>query len=74
MSGPHHAESARESNNAQIMTRGGCAIAPEVAKRLTDHWLDSEFEAGRPVLTVAKPSAVDTRHRGVGQPARSPGS
>jgi ribose 5-phosphate isomerase RpiB len=74
VSGPYSA--ARESNNSEIiMAGGGRTIAPEeVAKQLSDLWLDSEFEAGRSVLRVAKVDDVDTRHRGERQPARSPGS
>ncbi len=72
VSGRYSAERAREPNNAQIMARSKREIAPEVAKRLTGHLL--EFETGHSAPTVATPSAVDNRHCGVGQPARSPGS
>jgi len=71
---PESAERARESNNAQIMARGGRTIAPEVANQPTDHWLDSEFEAGRSALKVPEVDDVDTRHRGEREPARSSGS
>lgn len=74
VSDPYSAERARRSNNAQIMALGGRTIAPEVAKQLTDHWLDSEFEGGRSAPKVAKVDDVDTRHRGERQLARSPGS
>jgi ribose 5-phosphate isomerase B len=60
---PYTAERARASNNAQIITMGSQIIAPEVAKKLIDIWLDSEFQGGRSSLKVAKIDALDDKYR-----------
>ncbi|QIQ21523.1 ribose 5-phosphate isomerase B [Zophobihabitans entericus] len=40
------AERARKSNNAQIMTMGARVIGIELAKKIVQVWLDSEYEGG----------------------------
>lgn len=42
----YSAERARKSNNAQIMCMGARIIGLELAKKLTDIWLESEFAEG----------------------------
>lgn len=54
VSDPYTAERARASNNAQIITMGNQIIGSEVAKKLIDIWLDSEFQAGRSAPKLAK--------------------
>jgi ribose 5-phosphate isomerase B len=60
---PYLAERARASNNAQIITLGSQVTTPEVAKKLIDIWLNSEFQGGRSAPKVAKIEQVDTKYR-----------
>jgi ribose 5-phosphate isomerase B len=60
---PYTAERARASNNAQIVTMGSQVIGPEVAKKLVDIWLNSEFQAGRSAPKVAKIDQIDKKYR-----------
>jgi ribose 5-phosphate isomerase B len=60
---PYTAERARASNNAQIITMGSQIIAPEVAKKLIDIWLGSDFQGGRSAPKVAKIDALDEKYR-----------
>lgn len=43
---------AKLSNNANVMTMGARVIGPEVAKLVTDIWLDNEYTGGRSVNNV----------------------
>ncbi len=67
VSDPYTAERARASNNAQIITMGSLVIGPEVAKKLIDIWLTSEFQGGRSAPKVAKINRLDEKYR---QPVR----
>jgi ribose 5-phosphate isomerase B len=60
---PYSAERARKSNDAQVLTMGGRVIAPQLAEKVLEHWLQSEFEGGRSAPKVAKMKAIDERHR-----------
>jgi len=60
---PYTAERARASNNAQIITMGSQIVGPEVAKKLIDIWLESEFQGGRSVPKVAKIEQLDQQFR-----------
>lgn len=40
------AERARKSNNAQILTMGARVIGVELAKKIVQAWLESEYENG----------------------------
>jgi ribose 5-phosphate isomerase B len=42
----YSAERARKSNDAQILTMGARVIGPELAKKVVEAWLKSEFEGG----------------------------
>lgn len=59
---PYTAERARASNNAQIITMGSQVVGPEVAKKLVDIWLKSEFQGGRSTTKVAKIDQIDMRY------------
>lgn len=41
------AERAKKSNNSNIITMGSQVVGPEVAKKLVDIWLSSDFQGGR---------------------------
>lgn len=49
----YSAERAKKSNNTNIMTMGARVIGPEVAKKMVDVWLDSEFAGGDSASKVA---------------------
>ncbi|OCG15533.1 ribose 5-phosphate isomerase B [Gilliamella sp. wkB292] len=50
----YSAERARKSNNAQIMTMGARVIGVELAKKLVQAWLESEFEGGGSTAKVER--------------------
>ena len=50
----YSAERSRRSNNAQIMTMGAQIVGPELAKKLVEVWLASEFQGGRSAPKVKK--------------------
>jgi ribose 5-phosphate isomerase B len=60
---PYTAERARASNNAQIITMGFQTVTFDVAKKLIDIWLESEFQGGRSAPKVAKIDQVDEKYR-----------
>jgi ribose 5-phosphate isomerase B len=62
---PYTAERAGASNNAQIVTMGSQVIGPEVAKKLLDIWLESEFQGGRSMPKVDKINQLDEKYRGL---------
>lgn len=60
---PYTAERARASNNANLITMGSQVTGTEVAKKLIDIWLASEFQGGRSASKVAKIDQLDTEIR-----------
>ena len=60
---PYTAERARASNNAQIITFGSQITGIEVAKKLLDIWLKSEFQGGRSAPKVKKIDELDLKYR-----------
>ncbi|MBT3260809.1 ribose 5-phosphate isomerase B [bacterium] len=48
------AQMAKQHNNANILCLGARTTEAELAKKLVDIWLDSEFEAGRHTRRIAK--------------------
>jgi ribose 5-phosphate isomerase B len=63
ISDPYTAERAVASNNAQIMTLGSQIVGMQVAKKLVDIWLESEFQGGRSLAKVAKIEQLDRKYR-----------
>jgi ribose 5-phosphate isomerase B len=62
---PYTAERARASNNANIITMGSQITGSEVAKKLVDIWLISDFQGGRSAPKVEKIDRLDERFRRV---------
>ncbi|MBK1696410.1 RpiB/LacA/LacB family sugar-phosphate isomerase [Rhodovibrio salinarum] len=58
---PHSAERAIASNDAHVITFGSQITGPEVAKKLTDIWLASDFQGGRSAPKVGKITAGERR-------------
>ncbi len=59
----YSAERARKSNNAQIITMGARVIGIELAKKIIDAWLQSEFEGGRSLPKVERILNIDNEYR-----------
>lgn len=60
---PYSAERAMRSNDARVLCLGGRVIAPDVAKLLVDHWVNSEFGGGDSARKVAKIEEIDRQAR-----------
>jgi len=58
----YSAERSRKSNNAQIITMGGQIIGSELAKKLIEAWLPSEFQGGRSERKVNKIMEIEKRN------------
>ncbi|SHM25511.1 ribose 5-phosphate isomerase B [Caldanaerovirga acetigignens] len=59
----YSAERARKSNDAQVMAMGAQIVGPELAKKLVDIWLESEFQGGRSLPKVEKINKIDEKYR-----------
>jgi len=59
----YSAERAAKSNDAQIITLGALVTGPELAKKLVDAYLASEFAGGGSTRKVEKIKAVDEHYR-----------
>lgn len=55
-------ERSRKSNNAQIMALGALIIGPELAKKLVEVWLKSEFQGGRSERKVKKIMEIEAEN------------
>ncbi len=55
-------ERSRKSNNAQIMAMGALIIGPELAKKLIEVWLNSEFQGGRSERKVKKIMEIEAEN------------
>jgi len=58
----YSAERSRKSNNAQIMAIGALIIGPELAKKLVEVWLNSEFQGGHSEREVKKIMEIETEN------------
>jgi len=58
----YSAERSRKSNNAQIMTMGALIIGSELAKKLVEVWLNSEFQGGRSERKVKRIMEIETEN------------
>ena len=59
----YSAERARKSNDAQVITMGARVIGPELAKKIIEVWLESDFAGGNSTRKVEKMNAVDDKYR-----------
>ena len=59
----YSAERARKSNDAQIITLGALVTGSELAKKLVDAYLASEFAGGGSARKVEKIKALDEHYR-----------
>jgi ribose 5-phosphate isomerase B len=59
----YSAERARKSNDAQVITMGARVIGTELAKKIIEVWLESDFAGGNSTRKVEKMNAVDDRYR-----------
>jgi ribose 5-phosphate isomerase B len=57
----YSAERSRASNDAQILTMGARVVGPELALRILDTWLQTEFGGGPSASKVAKITAIERR-------------
>ena len=57
----YSAERSRASNDAQILTMGARVVGPELALRILDTWLQTEFGGGPSARKVAKITALEQR-------------
>ncbi len=58
----YSAERSRKSNNAQILAMGAQIIGPELAKKLVEIWLTSEFQGGRSERKVKKIMEIEKKN------------
>ena len=58
----YSAERSRKSNNAQIMAIGALIIGSELAKKLVELWLNSDFQGGRSERKVKKIMEIETEN------------
>ncbi|KKM58780.1 hypothetical protein LCGC14_1548950 [marine sediment metagenome] len=58
----YSAERSRKSNNAQIMAIGALIIGSELAKKLVEVWLNSEFQGGRSEGKVKKIMEIEAEN------------
>ena len=56
------AKSAREHNNANILTIGAKALGDETVKSIIEAWLNSKFEGGRHQKRLDKITAIERRN------------
>ncbi len=50
----YSAHSAREHNNANVLCMGGRVLGTELAKEITNAWLDAKFSGGRHERRIEK--------------------
>lgn len=53
------AEMSRKHNNANVLCLGGRTTEPELAKKIVDIWLATEFEGGRHQARIDKISKIE---------------
>lgn len=56
------AELCRQHNDANLLALGGRMIGPELAKRIVDRFLDTEFLGGRHNRRIGKFPEIESRN------------
>ena len=56
---PYSAEMTRRHNDANMLAMGGALIGPNIAERIVDVFLGTEFEGGRHARRVGKIMAIE---------------
>lgn len=56
------AEMSRKHNNANVLNIGARVVAPELALRIVDKWLNTEFEGNRHQLRLDQLSNVENKN------------
>lgn len=56
---PYSAEMTRRHNDANMLAMGGALIGPNMAERIVDVFLGTEFEGGRHARRVGKIMAIE---------------
>ncbi len=56
---PYSAEMTRRHNDANMLAMGGALIGPNMAERIVDVFLNTEFEGGRHARRVGKIMAIE---------------
>lgn len=58
----YSAERAKKSNNSNVLTMGRHIVGPELAFKLVDAWLESEFQGGRSLPKVTKIKEIENKY------------
>jgi len=58
----YSAERAKKSNNAQILTMGARVIGPELAKKIVEAFVKSEFSGGPSARKVDKITQIEDKY------------
>ncbi|MCU0288423.1 MAG: ribose 5-phosphate isomerase B [Acidobacteria bacterium] len=56
------AEMSRKHNNANVLNIGSRIVAPELALRIVDKWLNTEFEGNRHQLRIDQLSNIEEKN------------
>lgn len=62
------AEIARAHNNANVLVMGAKVVAPDLAERILDVWLATNFKGGRHELRIAQIEAIENAEWIAGRP------
>ncbi len=57
----YSAERAKKSNNSNVLTLGRHIVGPELAKKLVDAWLESDFQGGRSLPKVERIKEIEKK-------------
>jgi ribose 5-phosphate isomerase B len=57
----YSAERAKKSNNSNVLTLGRHIVGPELAKKLVDAWLESDFQGGRSLPKVERIREIEKK-------------